>query len=93
MAAARPLLRAPAGWSVRVASAAQHGDDLVVVLAAEDHRLPEQERLRRTCVLHTTDDGRTMCQLLRTDGPEEAVVAVAAAVTTPVARSRSSGPR
>jgi hypothetical protein len=81
MPAAGPLLPARRGWTVRVASAAQHGDDLLVVVAVEDADRPEAERLRATSVLHTADDGRTVRELLRTDGPEEAVVGVAPAPT------------
>ncbi|HZC99209.1 MAG TPA: hypothetical protein VFA46_03165 [Actinomycetes bacterium] len=77
MPAARPLLRARSDWSLRVSSAAQHGDDLVVVFTAEDWSQPEAEQLFQTSVLHTCDNGRTARELLRTEGPEQAVIAVA----------------
>jgi hypothetical protein len=77
MPAARPLLRARSDWSLRVSSAAQHGDDLVVVFTAEDWSQPEPERLHQTSVLHTSDNGRSARELLRTEGPEQAVVTVA----------------
>jgi hypothetical protein len=77
MPAARPLLRARPDWNLRVSSAAQHGDDLVVVFTAEDWSQPEPERLCQTSVLHTSDNGRSARELLRTEDPEEAVIAVA----------------
>lgn len=77
MTVVRPLLRARPDWSMRVASAAQRGEDLVVVFTDEDWSRPEAERPFQTSVLHTCDNGRSVRELLRTEGPEEAVVAVA----------------
>ena len=58
-------------------SAAQVGDHLLVLVTMHDWSREELHTLQQTALLHTSDEARAACELMRTHGPDEAIAAVA----------------